>query len=163
MDKIDRMIRDLGSAEREVVSQAEEDLLEISLDSPEETVDCLLKALNEESAPIDNIISVLVDISYNSDDDGIVDYLRKALNEKSAPRDYIIKVFEMVDTPYVCWLSDDNVVVNGGLDNALKILTRDPKIGMVALKIKDIQGPFIEAPYIGGISSIGILIIMAIL
>lgn len=66
-------------------------------------------------------------------------------------------VFELVDTPYVCWLSDDNEVVNNGLDRAVEILERNAQIGMVALKTTDVQGPFADAPYIGGISSIGIL------
>lgn len=66
-------------------------------------------------------------------------------------------VFNLIDTPYACWLSDDNIVVNKGLDTALEILSEDSLIGMVALKTKDIKGPFVDAPYIGGISSIGIL------
>lgn len=66
-------------------------------------------------------------------------------------------VFKQVETPYVCWLSDDNVVVNRGLDRAVRILNNHRKIGMVGLKVKDMQGPFAEAPYIGGISEIGIL------
>ena len=66
-------------------------------------------------------------------------------------------VFEKVPTPYVCWLSDDNAVVNAGLDVAIGILEREPRIGMVALKTRDIQGPFVHAPYIGGISDLGIL------
>jgi len=66
-------------------------------------------------------------------------------------------VFAIVNTPYVCWLSDDNVVVNNGLDVALSILKSESEIGMVALKTKDMQGPFVDAPYIGGISEAGIL------
>ncbi|TAK64234.1 glycosyltransferase [Methylobacter sp.] len=66
-------------------------------------------------------------------------------------------VFALVTTPYVCWLSDDNVVVNRGLDIAFDILEYDQRIGMVGLKTRDVQGPFVDAPYIGGISEVGIL------
>lgn len=66
-------------------------------------------------------------------------------------------VFAMVETRYVAWLSDDNIVVDRGLDTAVAILDRFPRTGMVALKVRDVQGPFVDAPYIGGISSIGVL------
>ena len=98
--------------------------------------------------------------------DGTIEYLQsiasdvvvpvlvgKKLGQAKAYND----VFAIVDTQYVCWLSDDNEVVNCGLDRAVAILERDASIGLVALKTKDKQGPFIGAPYIGGISSAGIL------
>jgi GT2 family glycosyltransferase len=66
-------------------------------------------------------------------------------------------VFAIVDAPYTVWLSDDNEVVNNGLDRALAILKRNETIGLVGLKTKDIVGPFASAPYIGGISPMGIL------
>lgn len=66
-------------------------------------------------------------------------------------------VFRQVQTPYVCWISDDNVIVDGGLDRAVAVLERDPRIGMVALKVRDESGPFVDAPYIGGLSALGIL------
>lgn len=66
-------------------------------------------------------------------------------------------VFKTVTTPFVCWLSDDNEVVNNGLDVGVFILERWREIGMVALKVKDVQGPFVDAPYIGGVSTIGVL------
>ncbi len=47
--------------------------------------------------------------------------------------------------------------MEGGLDAAVRILDSRPKVGMVGLKTRDVQGPFVKAPYIGGISSIGIL------
>lgn len=65
-------------------------------------------------------------------------------------------VFDVVDTPYVCWLSDDNEVVDGGLDRALDIARAEPQIGLVALKTRDVLGPN-QTPYIGGISWVGIL------
>lgn len=98
--------------------------------------------------------------------DGTVEYLRsvasavvrpilvgKLLGQARAYND----VFMMVDTPYVCWVSDDNEIVNNGLDKAVRILERDKRIGMVGLKVRDMEGPFVQAPYIGGVSSIGIL------
>jgi GT2 family glycosyltransferase len=66
-------------------------------------------------------------------------------------------VFAMVRTPYVAWLSDDNEVVDGGLDAAVRILDRQPRVGMVALKTKDVQGPFLGSVYLGGVSEIGVL------
>ncbi|HEY5412579.1 MAG TPA: glycosyltransferase [Caulobacteraceae bacterium] len=66
-------------------------------------------------------------------------------------------VFRTLDTPYVAWLSDDNQVVDGGLDAAVRILDREPAIGMVALKTKDVQGPFLGSVYLGGVSEIGVL------
>lgn len=98
--------------------------------------------------------------------DGTVEYLEsirsdvikpllvgKLLGQAKAYND----VFALVTTPYVCWLSDDNVVVNRGLDMALDILEYEQRIGMVGLKTRDVQGPFVDAPYIGGISEVGIL------
>ncbi|MGH7388987.1 MAG: glycosyltransferase [Candidatus Rokuibacteriota bacterium] len=98
--------------------------------------------------------------------DGTVDYLRsldpervtavltgRRLGQARAYND----VFVQVTTPYVCWLSDDNVVVEGGLDIAVRVLEAEPRIGMVGLKVRDVRGPFSRAPYIGGISATGIL------
>lgn len=66
-------------------------------------------------------------------------------------------VFAQLETPYVCWLSDDNEVANRGLDVAVEALERDARIGMVGLKTRDLVGPFVDAPYIGGMSDLGIL------
>ncbi len=98
--------------------------------------------------------------------DGSVEYLKSIASERIRPifvgkrlgqaRAYN-DVFMQVTTPYVCWISDDNEIVGQGLDKAVDILERNPKIGMVGLKVRDKEGPFTKAPYIGGISSIGIL------
>ena len=98
--------------------------------------------------------------------DGTIEYLQsiasdvlipifvgKKLGQAKAYND----VFDIIDTTYVCWLSDDNEVVNRGLDCAVEILKRESMIGMVALKTKDQKGPFMSAPYIGGVSEAGIL------
>lgn len=98
--------------------------------------------------------------------DGTVEYLQSIAREEIIPvlvgkklgqAKAYNDVFNIVTTPYVCWLSDDNEVIDHGLDRAVAILRRDPSIGMVALKTKDRQGPFVDAPFIGGVSSTGIL------
>ncbi len=66
-------------------------------------------------------------------------------------------VFRTLETPYVAWLSDDDEVVDGGLDLAVGILDRRREIGMVALKTRDVQGPFHGSAYLGGVSEIGVL------
>jgi len=98
--------------------------------------------------------------------DGTIEYLQSIASDRIRPifvgrklgqaRAYN-DVFAMVTTPYVCWISDDNIVVANGLDRAVAILERQPSVGMVGLKVKDIRGPFVDAPYIGGLSSVGIL------
>lgn len=98
--------------------------------------------------------------------DGTVEYLKSVASDRIIPlligkklgqaRAYN-DVFRQITSPYVCWISDDNEIVNGGLDLAAGILDRDNRIGMVGMKVKDVQGPFVDAPYIGGVSSLGIL------
>ena len=67
------------------------------------------------------------------------------------------RVFRTITSKYVCWLSDDNVVLDGMLDLAAAILEHNPDIGLVALKTKDVSGPFTERPYLGGTWPPGIL------
>ncbi len=67
------------------------------------------------------------------------------------------EVFETLSTGYVCWLSDDNVVVGGALDLAVAALAEDRLLGMIGLKVKDRLGPFADASYIGGITSTGVI------
>jgi GT2 family glycosyltransferase len=98
--------------------------------------------------------------------DGTVEYLKGSADTRIRPvlvgrrlgqaRAYN-DVFDQVSTPYVCWISDDNVIVDGGLDRAVEALRRDRRIGMYALKVQDKLGPFVDAPYIGGFSTLGIL------
>lgn len=98
--------------------------------------------------------------------DGTAEYLRSVqsetvrpilVGEKLGQARALNDVFATVQTPYVCWISDDNVVVDGGLDTAVAMLEANPRIGMVALKVRDKLGPFVDAPYIGGLSVLGIL------
>ncbi len=98
--------------------------------------------------------------------DGTDDYLRSIASERLVPvligqrlgqaRGYN-GVFATVTTPYVVWISDDNEIVNGGLDVAVQILDERPRVGMVAIKVKDVEGPATVAPYLGAVSSIGVL------
>jgi GT2 family glycosyltransferase len=98
--------------------------------------------------------------------DGTVDYLQSVASDRVVPilvgkrlgqaRAYN-DVFADVTTPYVVWISDDNEIVCGGLDLAVSILDRQPSLGMVAVKVKDVEGPSVSAPYLGAISPIGVL------
>lgn len=67
------------------------------------------------------------------------------------------RVFRSLRSKYVCWLSDDNVVQTGMLDQAVSILETNPNTGMVSLKVKDITGPFLSAEYVGGIWPTGVV------
>jgi GT2 family glycosyltransferase len=102
--------------------------------------------------------------------DGTVEYLQLAA--RSVPSGRLVPilvgerlgqarayndVFKIVQTPYVAWISDDNEIVNGGLDVAVGILDRLPRVGMAAVKVKDVEGPVVDAPYLGAVSSIGVL------
>jgi len=119
-----------------------------------------------ESIRAETTIPYCIYITDAGSTDGTVEYLKsieaadlkpilvgKKLGQARAYND----VFEQITSKYVCWLSDDNVVVNKGLDKAVHVLEGDKKIGMVGLKVKDQRGPFVKAPYIGGLSPIGIL------
>lgn len=98
--------------------------------------------------------------------DGTVEYLKSIASDRLVPvlvgkklgqaRAYN-DVFATIDTPYTCWLSDDNELVNRGLDVGVGIMDRLPNVGMLALKVKDVEGPFMEAPYLGAVSTIGVL------
>jgi GT2 family glycosyltransferase len=67
------------------------------------------------------------------------------------------RVFRKLKTKYVCWLSEDNVIKPGILDQAIDILEENEDISLIALKVKDVTGPFTSEPYIGGIHETGIL------
>ena len=98
--------------------------------------------------------------------DGTIPYLESIGSERVVPilvgerlgqaRAYN-DIFVTVRAPYVVWISDDNEIVNGGLDSAVQILDRLPHVGMVAVKMRDVEGPSVNAPYLGAVSSIGIL------
>ncbi len=98
--------------------------------------------------------------------DGTVDYLTAIASNTIIPvlqgeklgqaRGYNA-LFRQVETPYVCWISDDNEVVNHGLDVGIDLLESHRAVGMVGLKVADMQGPFAKAPYIGGITAAGVL------
>ncbi|MCR6629427.1 MAG: glycosyltransferase [Magnetospirillum sp.] len=66
-------------------------------------------------------------------------------------------VFRQLETRWTCWLSDDNIVVHNSLDVAVRALAADPGLGMVGLKVRDLRGPFVLAPYVGGITGTGVI------
>lgn len=127
-------------------------------------IECLKRCMESLLKPSKH--QLIIYVSDAGSTDGTIDYLKK-INDSRVKTIYHEKkmgqakayneIFKVVKTPYTCWLSDDNEVINSGLDIAVDILERDPKIQMVGLKVKDIEGPFIKAPYIGGISEAGIL------
>lgn len=96
--------------------------------------------------------------------DGTLEYLRGLRGirlvcdgERLGQAKSLNRVVRTVSSRYVCWLSDDNVVREGALDEAAGILRRHADIGMVALKVKDMTGPSSDLPYIGGLAPSGIL------
>jgi GT2 family glycosyltransferase len=121
---------------------------------------CLDSILAQTRTPVD------VYVTDAGSTDGTQDYLTSLTDPRIRPllvgeklgqaRAYN-DVFRTLQTPYVAWLSDDNEVVDGGLDAAVRILDREPGIGMVALKTRDVQGPFLGSVYLGGVSEIGVL------
>ena len=96
--------------------------------------------------------------------DGTIEYLQSRTDITSvfqgkllgAPRSYN-EVWRHVESKYTCWLSDDTELTNGGVDLAIQILERDPAIGMVGLKTKDVVGPRTILPYVGALSTYRIL------
>lgn len=119
-----------------------------------------IQSIRESSIPI------RVYVTDAGSEDGTVEYLHSLSPQevtcifhpqKIGQAKAYNEIFSEITTPYTCWLSDDNIVVNDGLATAVSILEKDTKIGMVALKVRDMQGPFANEPYIGGLSSCGIL------
>lgn len=119
-----------------------------------------------ESIVRDASIPIKIYVTDAGSTDGTIEYLRGIESEtisvtlhqkKLGQAKAYNEIFARIRTPYVCWLSDDNVVVDHGLERAVRILDTNPLIGMVGLKVKDMQGPFSGEPYIGGISEVGIL------
>lgn len=97
--------------------------------------------------------------------DGTVAYLKKmgkrirviTQHKRIGQAKSLNKFFRRLNSKYVCWLSDDNIVRRGIMDIAVGILDKNSRIGMVGLKVKDITGPFAHEEYIGGIWPSGVL------
>lgn len=98
--------------------------------------------------------------------DGTVEYLQSIASDQLVPLLIGKKlgqakayndVFEQVRTEYVVWISDDNEIVNHGLDLGVQALDQGRKLGMVGIKVHDVVGPFVDAPYLGAVSKIGVL------
>ena len=96
--------------------------------------------------------------------DGTLEYLR-GLETISVVEDgrplgqaqSLNQVFRRLESTYVCWVSDDNVLQDGALRDAVDALERDERLGMVALKVRDVVGPYAGIDYIGGIAPSGVL------
>ncbi len=96
--------------------------------------------------------------------DGTVEYLKSCDDVTpvfqgkllGVPRSYN-EVWRQVESKYTAWLSDDTELTNNGLDLAVQILENDPEIGMVGLKTRDVIGPRVRVPYVGGLSMYRIL------
>jgi GT2 family glycosyltransferase len=91
--------------------------------------------------------------------DGTLEYLRTVAGirvvadaERLGQAQSLNRVFRHLGSDLICWLSDDNVLQPGMLDAAVGVLDAHADIGMVALKTKDVRGPFTQHPYIGGLS-----------
>ena len=83
-----------------------------------------------ESIQRETITPIKIYITDAGSTDGTIDYLQSIASSNVMPifvgakigqaRSYN-DVFKVVDTPYVAWLSDDNEVINGALDTAVRI------------------------------------------
>jgi GT2 family glycosyltransferase len=96
--------------------------------------------------------------------DGTLEYLEQCPSIRLVKDEALVgqakslnRVFGSLSSDFVCWLSDDNIVVDKALDTAVDILRHNQRIGMVALKLKDVTGPHTYAPYLGAIWESGIL------
>lgn len=96
--------------------------------------------------------------------DGTLDYLQQLIGvrviqegERIGQARSLNRVFKSLKSRYICWLSDDNVVIDGMLDVAVSILKKDASIGMVALKVKDVTGPHVDSAYLGSVWTSGVL------
>jgi len=96
--------------------------------------------------------------------DGTIEYLRSNPGVTPVFQGELIgtaraynQVWRQVKSKYTCWLSDDTEVVGGSLDQAIGILESQPQIGLVGLKMKDTEGPWVKVPYLGGFSKYGVL------
>lgn len=96
--------------------------------------------------------------------DGTLEYLEKLSGirlikdeKRIGQAQSLNRVFKTLKNKYVCWLSDDNIIQGGMLDVAVNILERNPDIGLVGLKVRDITGPYSSSPYLGGIWPSGVL------
>lgn len=119
-----------------------------------------------ESIERETTIPYKVEVTDAGSTDGTIEFLQASQGPKLAitlegrkvgQAKALNAVFRRLTTPYVCWLSDDNELANKGLDIAVAAMEEDSSLGMIGLKVKDRVGPFVDAPYVGGISSTGII------
>jgi len=93
--------------------------------------------------------------------DGTVEYLRTLSHITPVFQGKLIgqaracnEVWRQVNSKYTCWLNDDTELIAGSLDLAVDILDQGSDIGMVGLKMKDVDNP---KPYMGAVSEYGII------
>jgi GT2 family glycosyltransferase len=67
------------------------------------------------------------------------------------------EVWKNVECKYTAPFADDEECLPGAFDFAINILEKNPDIGMVGLKIKDLAGPKKHQSFNGGVFSPGIL------
>ncbi len=97
--------------------------------------------------------------------DGTLDYLESLQGVRLVNDGELVgqakslnRVIKALQSRYVCWLSDDNVVLGGMLDLSVETLEKHPDIGMVGLKVRDLTGPYASSmSYLGRIWQSGIL------
>lgn len=123
-------------------------LLRICLDALIEKIDCKHEIIVVDAGSSDGTLEYLESLDKVS-----VVTQGKLLGQAKS----LNQVIQSLQSDYLCWLSDDNVVRNGILDVAVKILDNNPDIGLVALKVKDVSGEYIEYPYLGSIWPSGVL------
>lgn len=90
--------------------------------------------------------------------DGSIEYVRNLDDviliedgEKLGQAKSLNRIFRRLQGDYVCWISDDNIVVAEKLASAVRIMDTNADIGMLSLKVKDIAGLHAKEHYIGGI------------
>lgn len=96
--------------------------------------------------------------------DGTIEWLQTQSHITSVFQNKLIgqvracnQVWRQVECKFTCWLNDDTELVPGSLDKATHLLEARPDVGMVGLKMKDVDSSLKTKSYSGGISEYGIL------
>ena len=96
--------------------------------------------------------------------DGTRDYLRTQKDltvilesEKRGQARALNEAARQVQTEFLCWISDDNIVRPEVLLKAVDCLRNDSRLGMLGLKVQDKTGPYAGLPFIGTVAENGVL------
>ncbi len=101
-------------------------------------------------------------------DDGTCKYLadmKRKLNgrleyrldgEKLGQARSLNRIFPSITSEYICWLSDDNELTRGILEESLCFMNDNTDVGLLGLKVKDVSGTSASMDYIGGIWPSGV-------